>query len=207
MDELDLHLQSLIQEGCSYPPASPQRRKAFNSIFRHVLKSGRIWRGVGDCYEEALSKTLIKLNQTLCEKYDPSRGPFFPWFNTCLRNQYKDEISRAQRDLSYRQDVRQNNEDERHPLDRVPSPIENTLFWEISQWIEDDPDGILSACHIRGNPKANCQALAYLRIVLGKEWLEIAEEFGLSRGTVSSHWCRKCLIFMRNWLDENLENF
>ncbi|MGI2905668.1 hypothetical protein [Tolypothrix sp. VBCCA 56010] len=101
MDELNLHLQSFIQEACSHVPASPQHRKALNCLLRAVLKSGCLWTpAAGDIYEEALYKTMFNLTKTLCDKYDPSRGSFLAWFNTCLRNQYMDEIRATQRDRS-----------------------------------------------------------------------------------------------------------
>lgn len=212
MDELNLYLQSLIQEACSHLPASPQHRKALNSLLRAVQKSGRIWRpAVGDIYEEALCKTMFNLTKTLCDKYDPSRSSFMTWFNTCLHNQYKDEIRAAKRDRSHKQSVWQSDEVELDPLDRVASGIDATLLldtWEsFVQWIKDDPDNLLKACHIENNPKANCQLLAYLRLVIGKEWQEIATEVGSSRGAVTSHWCRKCESLMQLWLEQNQRVF
>lgn len=212
MDELNLHLQSFIQEACSHIPASPQRRKALNCLLRSVLKSGCLWTpAAGDIYEEALYKTMLNLTKTLCDKYDPSRGSFMTWFNTCLRNQYKDEIRAVERDRSHRQSVWQSDEVELDPLDRVASGIDATLLlntWEsFVQWIKDDPDNLLKACHIENNPKANCQLLAYLRLVIGKEWQEIAEEVGSSRGAVTSHWSRKCQPLLREWLDKNQRLF
>jgi hypothetical protein len=65
MDDFNLHLQSLIQEACTYPKNTPQHRKAINNLLRSLLKSGRIWRPPAgndnnkDIYEEALQKTLI----------------------------------------------------------------------------------------------------------------------------------------------------
>lgn len=217
MDELNLQLQSLIQEACSHIPASPQRRKALNSLLRAVQKSGRIWRPqAGDIYEstlyeEALCKTMSNLTTTLCDKYDPSRGLFMTWFNTCLRNQYTDEIRAAQRDRSHRQSVWQNDQDESDPLDRLASPVDAALLletWEsFLQWIRDDPDHLLQACHIENNPKANCQLLAHLRLIIGKEWQEIAAEVGSSRGAVTSHWSRKCESCLREWLATNQRLF
>ncbi len=216
MDELNLYLQSLIQEACSHLPTSPQRRKALNCLLRAV-KSARLWRPpVGDIYEEALyeealNKTMFNLTKTLCDKYDPSRASFLAWFNTCLHNQYIDEIRAAKRDRSHKQSVWQSDESELDPLDQVASGIDATLLlntWEsFVQWIKDDPDNLLKVCHIENNPKANCQLLAHLRLVVGKEWQEIAAEVGSPRGAVTSHWCRKCEFFMREWLDTNQRLF
>jgi hypothetical protein len=211
MDELNLYLQSLIQEACSHLPASPQRSKAINRLLRVLLKSRRTGRIEGDIYEEALYKTMFNLSQTLCEKYDPSRGSFLAWFNTCLRNQYRTEIRAAKRHRSHKQSVWQSDESELDPLDQVASGIDATLLlntWEsFVQWIKDDPDNLLKVCHIENNPKANCQFLAHLRLVVGKEWQEIAAEVGSPRGAVTSHWCRKCEFFMREWLDTNQRLF
>ncbi|QDL11271.1 sigma-70 family RNA polymerase sigma factor [Brasilonema octagenarum UFV-E1] len=211
MDELNLYLQSLIQEACSHPPTSPQRSKAINSLLRVLLKSRRTGSEGNDLYEEALYKTMFNLSKTLCDKYDPSRGSFLAWFNTCLRNQYRDEIRAAKRDRSHRQSVWQSDEVELDPLDLVPSGIDANLLldtWEsFVQWIKDDPENLLQACHIATNPKANCQLLAHLRLVVGKEWQEIAAEVGSTRGVISSHWCRKCEPLLQEWLDINQRLF
>lgn len=212
MDELNLHLQSFIQEACSHIATSPQRRKALNCLLRTVLKSGRLWTpAAGDIYEDALYKTMFNLTKTLCDKYDPSRGSFLTWFNICLRSQYIDEIRAAKRHRSHRQSVWQSNEVELDPLDQVASGIDGTLLldtWEsFVQWIKDDPDNLLKACHIENNPKANCQLLAYLRLVIGKEWQEIAVEVSSTRSVITSHWSRKCQPLLREWLEKNQRLF
>ncbi len=211
MDELNLYLQSLIQEACSHQPTSPQRSKAINCLLRVLLKSRRTGSEGNDLYEEALYKTMFNLSKTLCDKYDPSRGSFLAWFNICLRNQYRDEIRAAKRDRSHRQSVWQSHEVELDPLDQVPSGIDANLLldtWEsFVQWIKDDPENLLKACHIASNPKANCQLLAHLRLVVGKEWQEIAAEVASTRGVISSHWCRKCEPLLQEWLDRNQRLF
>ena len=212
MDDTDLSLQKLIDEACSHQSASLQRRKALNRLFRAVYKSRRTWRGTGDFYEEALAKTMMYVSEKLCESYDTERGSFFSWFNTCLRSRYKDEIRADQRKRSHRQSLKQDNDGELiDPLDQIASGIDATLLVEVwdafVKWLEDDPDTILQACHVEGNSKANCQFLAYLRLFLGKEWKEIAMEVGSPRGTVSTHWCRKCDFLMREWFEKNQRLF
>ncbi|MCP6761494.1 MAG: sigma-70 family RNA polymerase sigma factor [Fischerella sp. CENA71] len=217
MDDLNFQLQSLIQEACNYSAASPQHRKALNHLLRVVQKSGRLWKpAAGDIYEdalyeEALYKTMFKLTKTLCDQYDSNRASFLTWFNTCLRNQYRDEIRVAKRHRSHQQPVWQSDEVEVDPLDEVASNIDASLLlktWEsFVQWIKDDPDNLLNTCHIENNPKANCQLLAHLRLVIGKEWQEIAAEVGSKRGAVTSHWCRKCEHLMREWLEYNQRLF
>lgn len=212
MDELNIYLQSLIQEACSHLPASPQHRKALNNLLRSVQKSGRIWKPVsGELYEDALYKTMFNLTKTLCNQYDPSRSSFMSWFNVCLRNQYTDEIRAAQRHNSRKQSVWQSDDVELDPLERVAAGVDATLLldtWQaFVQWIEEDPDNCLKACHIENNPQANCQSLAYLRLVMGKEWQEIAQEVGSSRSVLTSFWSRKCQPLLREWLDKNQRLF
>ncbi|NDJ18775.1 sigma-70 family RNA polymerase sigma factor [Myxacorys almedinensis] len=211
MDELTLYLQSLIQEACSHLPATPQRRKAINLLLRVLLKSGRLETKRDDLYEDALYKTMFNLTETLCDKYDPSRGSFLAWFNTCLRNQHRDELRAAQRHRDRKQSAWQGHEVELDPLDQVASPIDANLLldtWKsFVQWIKDDPDHRLKACHIENNPEANCQSLAYLRLVVGKEWQEIAAEVGSTRGAISSHWSRKCQPLLQEWLTQNQRLF
>jgi DNA-directed RNA polymerase specialized sigma24 family protein len=207
MDELNLYLQSLIQETCSHLPDTPQRRKAINSFLRVLLNSGQILTRGNDIYEEALYKTMFNLTKTLCDRYDSSRGSFLTWFKTCLRHQYRDEIRTSQRHLSRRQTVWQMPEGDFDPLDSVAAPSDASPLletWEaFVQWIKDDPDHILKACHIENNPKANCQTLAHLKLIVGKEWQEIAVEVGSPRGAISSHWSRKCQPLLQKWLEQN----
>lgn len=217
MDELNLHLQSLIQKICSHPPASHKHRQAMNSLLREILKSRRIWRpAAGDVYEEtlyeeALNKTMFNIAKTLCEKYDASRGTFLTWFNTCLRQQYLDEIRSVKRERSRRQSGWERDGSEFDPLEQVAAPIDGNLLlstWNcFVEWITTDPDGVLQCCHISSNQKANCQLLAHLRLVEGKEWQEIAVEVGSPRGAITSHWCRKCELLMREWLENNQRLF
>jgi DNA-directed RNA polymerase specialized sigma24 family protein len=211
MDELNRYLQSLIQEICRYPLGSPQRRKSINMLWRVLLNSGHIQKREDELYEEALSKTMIKITENLCEQYDPSRGSFLPWVNTCLRHQHMDEIRAAKRHRDRIQSVRQTDEGERDPLDQVAAPIDANILHEIwesfVQWIKDDPEHLLQDCRIENNPRANCQSLAYLRLVEGKEWQEIVAEVGSSRGVISSHWSRKCKPLLEKWLGQNQRLF
>ncbi|MBD2341799.1 sigma-70 family RNA polymerase sigma factor [Calothrix sp. FACHB-156] len=211
MDELNLYLQSLIQEACSHLPTSPERSKAINRLLRVILKSSHFVRKGNDLYEEALYKTMFKLSKTLCDKYDPSRGSFLALFKTCLRNQYRDEIRAAKRHRSPKNFVWQSSESDLDPLDQVPSGIDGTLLldtWEsFVQWIKDDPDNVLKTCHLTTNPKANCQLLAEMRLSNGQEWQEIAAEVGSTRSLISSHWCRKCKPLLQEWLDKNQRLF
>ncbi|MFL9458355.1 sigma factor [Tolypothrix bouteillei VB521301_2] len=211
MDELNLYLQSLIQEACSHKVNSPQRSKTINSLLRAILKLKRTGGKENEIYEEALYKTMFNVSKTVCEKYDPSRGSFLAWFNTCVRNQYRDEIRATKRHSSHKQFIRQSNEDDLDPLDRVASGIDASLLletWEsFVQWIKDDPDNVLKTCHIEKNPKANCQLLAYKRLVIGNEWQEIATEVGSTRSVITSHWTRKCQPLLREWLEKNQKLF
>jgi DNA-directed RNA polymerase specialized sigma24 family protein len=211
MDELNLYLQSLIQEACSHPPTSPQRSKAINRLLR-VLQNSKVIQNRGDdIYEEALYKTMFNLSKTVCEKYDPHRGSFLGWFKVCLRNQYRDELRAAKRDRSRRQFAWQNDDVALDPLDQVAAPVDAALLldiWEsFVQWIKEDPEYLLRTCHLKNNPKANCQLLAYLKLVNGEEEGDIATELGSSRGAISSHWTRKCKSLMREWFDKNQRLF
>lgn len=211
MDELNLYLQSLIQEACSHQPTSPQRSKAINRLLRAILNLKRNRSRDNDIYEEALYKTMFKLSKTICEKYDPNQGSVLKWFNTCLHRQYIDEIRKVNRHRTRRQFIKQTHDVELDPLDQVVADIDASLLlpvWQsFVQWIQDDPDNILKTSHIRNNPKANCQSLAYLRLVIGKEWQEIAAEVGSTRSVITSYWCRKCEPLLREWLEKNQRLF
>ncbi len=203
MDDLNQELQSLMTLACSHPPASRQRRQALDLLFRALLRSGRVWQDPSDLYEEALSKTMLLVSKELCEKYDASRGTFLAWFNTCLRNKLIDEVRTNQREYRQRSEL--------DPLDLVASGIDATLLLEIWEffvhWVEADSDGVLLPCYVEGNPQANCQALANLRVLQGQEWQEISRNIGVRRSTITSHWCRKCKPLLQDWFDRNQRLF
>jgi DNA-directed RNA polymerase specialized sigma24 family protein len=201
-------------EACKYPKNTPQHRKAINHLLRSLLKSGGIWRPAAgndnnkDIYEEALQKTLVDLSsKTLCEKYNPEQGLFLHWFNRCLMNKYTDEIRKVTSYQKRIQSVLENDEMSIDLIDNLVSPIDATLLtqsWEsFKQWIIEDPDNILKDCHIRDNPKANCQLFAELNRIQGKKWQEIADEVGSPQGSLRSHWNRKCEPLLQKWLEEN----
>ena len=77
----------------------------------------------------------------------------------------------------------------------------------FKQWIIEDPDNVLKDCHIRDNPKANCQLFAELNRIQGKKWQEIADEVGSPQGSLRSHWNRKCEPLLQKWLAENQKLF
>jgi DNA-directed RNA polymerase specialized sigma24 family protein len=209
--ELDMYLQSIIQDACSHLPDSPQRRKAINRLLRSIHTLGGIQRSGNDIYEQALYATMLNLTKTLCDRYDSDRGSFLAWFRTCVRNQYRDELRAEGRHRSRQKSIVRSDEGELDSLDRLRAPTDGKLLldtWEsFVKWIEDDPDNLLKACHIEHNPKANCQSIAYLKLVMGKEWQEIAIEVGSPSGSISSHWGRKCQPLLKEWLDQNQKLF
>jgi RNA polymerase sigma factor (sigma-70 family) len=205
MDKLNQELQSLINLACSHPPTSRQHRQALNSLFRSLLQSGRVWQNANDLYEEALSETMLSVSQDLCRKYDASKGTFLAWFNTCLHHKFIDKVRTEQREQQRR------SKGELDPLDVVISGIDATLLLEIwesfAQWLENDPDEVLSPCSVSGNLQANCQVMAKLRVLQGQEWQEISQIIGVQRSTITSHWCRKCMPLMQAWFDKNQRLF
>ena len=62
-------------------------------------------------------------------------------------------------------------------------------------------------CHIRDNPKANCQLFAELKLIIGKEWQDIANTVGSPQASLRSHWNRKCEPLLQKWLAENQKLF
>jgi len=206
MDELELNrqLQLLIQEACSSGD-NAQRRKAMHNLLRLLLTQGILQRtsqgAYAEFHEEALSKIMFKLSNTLCDKYDLNRASPLSWIKTCYRNQLKDEIRAANRQRKKLSLINIENHPELHPVQSDITITDETL--ELRQWIIKDPDGVLSNCCIRDNPKANCHLLARLHIVQQREWREIAEEIGVSSNTLRSHWSRKCKFLIQNWFRED----
>ena len=67
----------------------------------------------------------------------------------------------------------------------------------MKHWVKTDPDGELQKVHIEGHPEVNCQVLLLKRLPPETPWKALAAEFGLSVGSLSSFYARKCLPRLR----------
>ncbi len=85
-------------------------------------------------------------------------------------------------------------------IDRLIAEEETALITAITDYINNDTEGLLNNCYPQGYPQANAQELLQVRL-LGKtaeKWKAIALRFNIPYGTLTSHYKRKCLPLIRS---------
>jgi hypothetical protein len=207
-------LDSLVIEACQHPPGFA-RRRYLSQIVIKMKNSGLIWQNRRNepFYEDAVQEQWCFFSSNLCEsrtgtQYDRTRSNPITWFNNCLQwrlltltLKIADENNRRCSNERMSKDGELINVIEELP-DRDETYILEYIrdFKEVQQWIETNPDGVLSE-HIRGRPELTCQVI--LRsLSSGKNFPTIALEFGCPYATIYSFYKNKCRhhleIFRKN---------
>jgi hypothetical protein len=76
-------------------------------------------------------------------------------------------------------------------LENLKSSEPLSLFEQVRQCIEDDPEGLFRNEHIRTNPQANFQAIARRRYS-GFSWKEISAEWDIDLKSLNTFY-QRCL--------------
>ncbi|NET57700.1 MAG: sigma-70 family RNA polymerase sigma factor [Symploca sp. SIO2E6] len=207
---IEEQLRRLVEEACSYPPGSPQRRKILTKIIR--LLSKKLWQEYTPYYQDALQQTWIYFCQNICEgknntgkAYDPERATIVTWLNYYLKRRLQDFRIEAQK-----QREKTVNITTEHPGDGSPTTdlVENLaaepgvppLLEQLSQWVQTDPDGELRRIHIKDS-QVTAQMLIQRRLPPEATWKDLAAELGLPISTLSSFYQRKCLPLLRKFAE------
>lgn len=203
MNEINQQLKQLALEAQQHPAKTKQRQQALTNLLKAIQQSGQLMRPrPGDFqgfYEEIYAEALQRLFFHICDRiddYDPQRE-VLQWANFLLNKRFFVEASRTvmptlPKGVNAKEIKRLTIDD----LDRT-HPIEaNThenpsLFQEVFQCLEADPEGIFKGTHISKNPTANFQFLA-IKILSGYSWKEISAELGIKIPTLSSFY-QRCL--------------
>ena len=204
MNKLVQSLSQLVREACQHPHGSKERQKKLTAIIR--LVSRRLWQENTAYYEDALQETWIYFCRNICEgkpgkAYDPDRASVVTWLNNYLKWRLKDgyinETKERQRIVS----ARLNDNDQvidwldNLPAKESPPPI----LEEIKQWAREDAENNLKEIHLKNNPQVTAQILILRRLPPETEWLDLAKEYGVSIGTLSSFYQRKCKPLLRKF--------
>ena len=204
-DEQD-ELVQLIIETCQYPVGSPQRQKGLTRIIR--LAQRKLWHENTAYYEDALQQTWVYFCRNLCEsktgkQYDPTQASVVTWLNAYLKRRLQDGFINDQQQrktLVSSYATRSDREDDRSLIDSLEStPDVPPLLEQVKQWAETDPNGELAKIYIEGHPDVNCQILLLRRLPPETPWKELATEFGISVGSLSSFYARQCLPRLRDF--------
>jgi hypothetical protein len=195
--QLDLRLKELALLAQQYPSSTKERRMALTQLVDAIWLSGQLCRPqIGqfylvydDIYEEAVQSLFCYLCQDdNIKKYDPQRSEFITWINMLLTKRFFPEaipiIIGRENEVSL----------EIFHVENVPSNDDSSLYEQLIECIEEDPEEIFSKAHIKNHPEANFQALARRRYS-GISWKDISDEWGISVFTLSKFYQRYLKIF------------
>ncbi len=190
--QLDAQLKELALLAQRHPHATKGRRIALTQLVNAIWQSGQLIRPYSSqfqlLYEELYDEAVQNLFFYLCQndninKYDPERGEVIIWVNMLLTKRFFPE--------AIPKIVGKGNEInlENSHLENLASLEPISLFEQVRQCIEDDPDRIFIKEHIKDRPEANFQAIARRRYS-GVSWKEISAEWGIGLTTLNKFYHR-----------------
>lgn len=206
MSTLQEQVRQLILEACRYPIGSPERQRRLTKIIR--LIAGQLWKENAPYYQDALQQTWIYFCQNLCEgktgrPYDPERASVVTWLNAYLKRRLQDGFIKAQSDLSTTvSPSRMGDLDSPSSdlIEQLPAqPDIPPLLEDVKRWAEQGQDPRLIETQLKGYPHITCQALILCRLPPETPWKELAAEWDVSIGTLSSFYQRKCLPLLQEF--------
>lgn len=195
-------LVQLIQEVCQHPVNSPQRRKAMNKLLLHLQNLPNLRKSSHPDALDALNKTWIWVNSSICEKFDLDADSvetrLVTWINTYLKYRNKDlRLNPHPTEIPLLDEITPSTSP--NDINKIIADIERQQIQDISdkieQYINDDPEQILINCHPKNNPQANCKILSQ-RLLLQDppdKMSHIATELNINNQTLNSHFKRNCL--------------
>jgi hypothetical protein len=204
MSNLQEQIRILVAQACQYPAGHPERQKRLTKIIR--LIAGRLWKENVPYYQDALQQTWIYFCQNLCEgksgrAYDPNQASIVTWLNAYLKRRLQDGFIDVQTRRKKKANPLMTTEAEvLDPIDRLPArPDVPPLLEEVKNWAEQAADPRLTNIHLTNHPHITCQTLILHRLPPETPWKELAAEWGVSIGTLSSFYQRQCLPLLREF--------
>jgi hypothetical protein len=203
--EFNVQLKELVLLAQRHPHATKGRRIALTQLVNAIWQSGKLIRPYRDqfqlAYEDIYEEAVQSLFFYLCRNdninnYNPERGEVMAWVNMLLTKRFfpeaipkiigkKDEITL---ETSHLENL------------SLSEPI--SLFEQVRQYIEDDPDKIFTREHIKGHPEANFQAIARKRYS-GVSWQDISAEWGIGITTLHNFY-QRCMKKFTPQIRENI---
>lgn len=195
-------LSQLVNETCKHPPGSKERQKNLTKIIRIV--NNQLWRENTPYYEDALQETWIYFCRNICEgnrAYDPNKASVVTWLNSYLKWRLQDSYLKIQkqRKQTISKQIDENNRII-NPIDNLPAkPDIPPLLEEVKQWALTDSQNKLSQVYLENHPQITARALIFRRLPPETPWNELAAEYGVAVGTLSSFYQRKCKPLLREF--------
>ena len=204
MKQSSQKLSQLVTEACKYPPGSKQRQKNLTKIIR--LVNSRLWQENTSYYEDALQETWIYFCRNICEgksskAYDPEQANLVTWLNTYLKWRLKDGYIRIVKQKQHTVSMVVDSDNKViDPVANLPAkPDIPPILEEIETWALADTEHKLGKICLENHPHITSQVLILRRLPPETPWEKLAQEYGVSAGTLSSFYQRKCKPLLREF--------
>ncbi len=196
----------LIQEICHNPVESRQHRKAMNKLLLELQYLPGLSKSVHPDYLDALNQTWLWVTKNICEQFKLDSNSvekrLTTWINSTLKWRIKDlyiKDYKGQKITQILKPIGGITTPARNDLDFLIDEIERqekqNLSKKIEDYINNDPDQLLTNCHPKNYPHVNCQILSQ-RLLLKQppdKMLPLAKELNINHQTLNSHFKRNCL--------------
>ncbi len=209
IQQLNERLMTIAQQAQQSSPVSPQRRRLIHRLLSILQRSGQLRHPypprylASNFYAEAYAIALQQTFRYIYEKidqYDPKRGSVLQWANFLLKVKMPDamrELTQIGKGLDTNKITRLTLDDafehrNFRMMEQQTSPP--SLYQELMQLLEDDPQGQFSQRSVKNAPSVNFQVLALKRLS-GYSWNEISDEVGISISTLASFYQRSLRLF------------
>ncbi|MFN6527820.1 sigma-70 family RNA polymerase sigma factor [Nostoc sp. ChiSLP03a] len=192
--QLDGQLKDLAIAAQQYTHLTKEKRIALTRLINAIWQSGKLvspYKGqfqllYQDIYDEAVQNLFFYICQdNNINKYDPERGEVMTWVNMLLTKRFFPEA--IPKIIGKENEI---NLETSH-LENIPSSQSMSLFEQVRECIETDPELLFCKEHIKGHPEANFQAIAKRRCS-GISWKEISAESGIGITSLHSFY-QRCL--------------
>lgn len=210
-NELDRQLAELAEQ--AKQAGSPLERQRSLHRLIHLLSQPRVLyppqlnRHPPEAHRDLYNETCQRVWLYVCrniEQYDPQKASVRKWVNYLLDKRFIDVVKeRNGKRTTYLSDLSELEkrlEERRRDQQRIEE--EAAQVQSLRDFLEQDPLGVFRDKHIKGHPKASFQAIA-LRILAGKTWKEISEEFKIPISSLSSFY-QRCLTKFLSLLQRHL---
>ncbi|MFN6499068.1 MAG: sigma-70 family RNA polymerase sigma factor [Nostoc sp. DedQUE01] len=201
--QLDAQLKELAIVAQQYTHLTKEKRIALTRLINAIWQSGKLVRPYKgqfkllyqDIYDEAVQNLFFYLCQdNNINKYDPERGEVMTWVNMLLTKRFFPEA--IPKIIGKENEINLENSH----WENIPSSQSMSLFEQVREYIESDPELIFCKEHIKDHPEANFKAIAQRRFS-GVSWKDISVEWGIGITSLNNFY-QRCLKKFRDNFQE-----
>lgn len=214
-ERLDRTVQQLIQQALQHSFESQERTNAISSLISlaeqlpYSLIQDKVDKNLRPFYYQALTlmeKGMSKNIDRFPELYELDivnedisiiRKCFVLWYNKILKRKLIDLkrviINTPPASLPKSLVETQSDTNILPPMEQLLFEENQRLVQRVLDYLKQDPDQMLHNCCSQKYPHCNCWEICQMRFQQPPtKWEEIAKALNLVKGTVSSHWYKKC---------------